>query len=95
MPATLEPNLGIHVKIAPSQYELFASQFAFEATADQANAIHPVIEDMRRNHPMDRLIDADVGFGNTEVAMRAAFITVTAGYQVAVLVPTTLLDRSA
>ncbi|MGB2082656.1 MAG: TRCF domain-containing protein, partial [Psychrobacter sp.] len=66
-------------------------QFAFEETADQANAIHAVMEDMRQNQPMDRLICGDVGFGKTEVAMRAAFIAVSAGYQVAVLVPTTLL----
>ncbi|WP_348549651.1 transcription-repair coupling factor [Psychrobacter sp. KFRI-CH2-11] len=91
MQARREAKVGIHFKIDPSQYELFASQFAFEETADQANAIHAVIEDMRQNQPMDRLICGDVGFGKTEVAMRAAFIAVSAGYQVAVLVPTTLL----
>ena len=84
-------KVGIHFKIDSSQYELFASQFAFEETPDQANAIHAVMEDMRQNQPMDRLICGDVGFGKTEVAMRAAFIAVSAGYQVAVLVPTTLL----
>ncbi|MGP5104026.1 transcription-repair coupling factor [Psychrobacter celer] len=91
MQARREAKVGIHFKIDPSQYELFASQFAFEETADQANAIHAVMEDMRQNQPMDRLICGDVGFGKTEVAMRAAFIAVSAGYQVAVLVPTTLL----
>lgn len=91
MQARREAKVGIHFKIYPSQYELFASQFAFEETPDQANAIHAVMEDMRQNQPMDRLICGDVGFGKTEVAMRAAFIAVSAGYQVAVLVPTTLL----
>ena len=89
--ARREAKVGIHFKIDTSQYELFASQFAFEETPDQANAIHAVMEDMRQNQPMDRLICGDVGFGKTEVAMRAAFIAVSAGYQVAVLVPTTLL----
>ncbi|MGP5210192.1 transcription-repair coupling factor [Psychrobacter alimentarius] len=91
MQARREAKVGIHFKIDSSQYELFASQFAFEETRDQANAIHAVMEDMRQNQPMDRLICGDVGFGKTEVAMRAAFIAVSAGYQVAVLVPTTLL----
>ena len=91
MQARREAKVGIHFKIDSSQYELFASQFAFEETPDQANAIHAVMEDMRQNQPMDRLICGDVGFGKTEVAMRAAFIAVSAGYQVAVLVPTTLL----
>ncbi|MGO2018590.1 transcription-repair coupling factor [Psychrobacter sp.] len=91
MQARREAKVGIHFKIDASQYDLFASQFAFEETPDQANAIHAVIEDMRQNQPMDRLICGDVGFGKTEVAMRAAFIAVSAGYQVAVLVPTTLL----
>ena len=89
--ARREAKVGIHFKIDISQYELFASQFAFEETPDQANAIHAVMHDMKQNQPMDRLICGDVGFGKTEVAMRAAFIAVSAGYQVAVLVPTTLL----
>ena len=84
-------KVGIHFKIDISQYELFASQFEFEETPDQANAIHAVMDDMKQNQPMDRLICGDVGFGKTEVAMRAAFIAVNAGYQVAILVPTTLL----
>lgn len=91
MQARREAKVGIHFKIDSSQYELFASQFAFEETPDQTHAIHAVMEDMRQNQPMDRLICGDVGFGKTEVAMRAAFIAVSAGYQVAVLVPTTLL----
>ncbi|WP_350560426.1 transcription-repair coupling factor [Psychrobacter sp. CAL346-MNA-CIBAN-0220] len=91
MQARREAKVGIHFKIDISQYELFASQFEFEETPDQANAIHAVIDDMKQNQPMDRLICGDVGFGKTEVAMRAAFIAVSAGYQVAILVPTTLL----
>ncbi|WP_201558843.1 transcription-repair coupling factor [Psychrobacter sp. 72-O-c] len=91
MQARREAKVGIHFKIDHSQYELFASQFEFEETPDQANAIHAVMDDMKQNQPMDRLICGDVGFGKTEVAMRAAFIAVSAGYQVAILVPTTLL----
>ena len=91
MQARREARVGIHFQIDMSQYELFASQFAFEETPDQANTIHAVIQDMKQNQPMDRLICGDVGFGKTEVAMRAAFIAVSAGYQVAILVPTTLL----
>lgn len=82
---------GISFDIDMAQYELFASGFAFEETPDQAEAIQAVIHDMKQSKPMDRLICGDVGFGKTEVAMRAAFIAVQAGYQVAVLVPTTLL----
>lgn len=91
MQARREAKVGIHFKIDISQYELFASQFEFEETPDQANAIYAVMDDMKQNQPMDRLICGDVGFGKTEVAMRAAFIAVSAGYQVAILVPTTLL----
>ncbi len=91
MQARREAKVGIHFKIDLSQYELFASQFEFEETPDQANAIYAVMDDMKQNQPMDRLICGDVGFGKTEVAMRAAFIAVSAGYQVAILVPTTLL----
>lgn len=82
---------GISFGVDMAQYELFASQFAFEETIDQAAAIDAIIHDMKQSKPMDRLICGDVGFGKTEVAMRAAFIAVQAGYQVAVLVPTTLL----
>ncbi len=89
--ARRDAKTGIHFAIDPIQYDLFASQFAFEETPDQANAIEAVIHDMKQNKPMDRLVCGDVGFGKTEVAMRAAFIAVQAGYQVAVLVPTTLL----
>ncbi|WP_438012451.1 transcription-repair coupling factor [Psychrobacter raelei] len=91
MQARRQAKEGIHFKVETAQYELFASQFAFEETPDQANAIDAVMHDMKQNKPMDRLICGDVGFGKTEVAMRAAFIAVNSGYQVAVLVPTTLL----
>ncbi|MDO4449390.1 MAG: transcription-repair coupling factor [Moraxella sp.] len=84
-------KLGISFPINMAEYELFASGFAFEETFDQALAIESVLADMKQTKPMDRLICGDVGFGKTEVAMRAAFVAVSAGYQVAVLVPTTLL----
>lgn len=71
--------------------EEFASHFAFDETRDQAAAIDDVFGDMSRSKPMDRLICGDVGYGKTEVAMRAAFKTVNAGKQVLLLVPTTIL----
>jgi len=74
-----------------ADYITFAADFAFEETIDQAAAIEAVRADMLSAKPMDRLICGDVGFGKTEVAMRAAFIAVHSGKQVAVLVPTTLL----
>ncbi|MDM7457305.1 MAG: transcription-repair coupling factor [Tepidimonas sp.] len=72
-------------------YEAFANDFGFEETPDQRAAIHAVIQDMISPRPMDRLVCGDVGFGKTEVALRAAFIAVTGGKQVAFLAPTTLL----
>lgn len=72
-------------------YEAFAAGFGFEETADQAAAIEAVLRDLQSDKPMDRLICGDVGFGKTEVALRAAFIVAMAGKQVAVLAPTTLL----
>ena len=72
-------------------YEAFAESFPFEETPDQANAINATLEDLKSGKPMDRLICGDVGFGKTEVALRAAFVAVADGKQVAVLVPTTLL----
>ncbi len=74
-------------------YRQFEAEFPFEETEDQARAIEEVLEDMQRPRPMDRLICGDVGFGKTEVAMRAAFLAVMDGRQVAVLVPTTLLAQ--
>ena len=75
------------------EYRQFAAQFKFEETPDQAAAIAAVIEDMTSSCPMDRLVCGDVGFGKTEVAMRAAFMAAHNGRQVAVLVPTTLLAQ--
>ena len=72
-------------------YEQFAADFGFEETADQRAAIHAVVQDMISPQPMDRLVCGDVGFGKTEVALRAAFVAVTGGKQVAFLAPTTLL----
>jgi len=72
-------------------YEAFADSFGFEETGDQSAAITAVIGDMTAGRPMDRLICGDVGFGKTEVALRAAFVAVMGGKQVAILAPTTLL----
>ena len=72
-------------------YDAFADGFGFEETVDQAAAINAVIDDMKSGKPMDRLVCGDVGFGKTEVALRAAFCAVAGGKQVAVLCPTTLL----
>jgi len=74
-------------------YAAFAAAFPFEETPDQQTAIDAVITDMTSPRPMDRLVCGDVGFGKTEVAMRAAFLAVQGGKQVAVLVPTTLLAQ--
>jgi transcription-repair coupling factor (superfamily II helicase) len=79
------------LRMGDLEYQTFANAFPFEETADQAEAIAQVIEDLGKPQPMDRVVCGDVGFGKTEVAMRAAFIAVQAGRQVAVLVPTTLL----
>nr|WP_152882844.1 transcription-repair coupling factor [Duganella sp. FT27W] len=72
-------------------YERFAESFGFDETPDQQEAINNVIRDMTSGKPMDRLVCGDVGFGKTEVALRAAFIAVMGGKQVAILAPTTLL----
>lgn len=82
---------GHAFRYSPKDYETFANDFGFEETADQRAAIHAVIQDMISPRPMDRLICGDVGFGKTEVALRAAFIAITGGRQVAFLAPTTLL----
>jgi transcription-repair coupling factor (superfamily II helicase) len=74
-------------------YAAFAAGFPFEPTEDQAGAIDAVVSDLSSGKPMDRLVCGDVGFGKTEVALRAAFIAVSQGRQVAVLVPTTLLAQ--
>ena len=82
---------GHAFRYSPNDYETFANDFGFDETADQSAAIHAVIQDMISPRPMDRLICGDVGFGKTEVALRAAFIAITGGKQVALLAPTTLL----
>jgi transcription-repair coupling factor (superfamily II helicase) len=74
-------------------YRAFEAGFPFEETVDQRDAIEAVLADMRAGRPMDRVVCGDVGFGKTEVALRAAFAAVGAGRQVAVLVPTTLLAQ--
>lgn len=79
---------------APGEaYDNFAAAFPFEETPDQQSAIDAVLADMTAARPMDRLVCGDVGFGKTEVAMRAAFCAVHSGKQVAILVPTTLLAQ--
>ena len=81
--------------LAPADglYDEFAARFPYEETEDQLAAIEAVISDLGAGTPMDRLICGDVGFGKTEVALRAAFVAVMSGKQVAVVVPTTLLSR--
>ncbi|MFL5188202.1 MAG: transcription-repair coupling factor, partial [Microvirga sp.] len=74
-------------------YDEFASRFPYDETEDQLNAIEAVLDDMASGRPMDRLVCGDVGFGKTEVALRAAFVAAMGGKQVAVVVPTTLLSR--
>ena len=74
-------------------YMAFANEFPFEETPDQNSAIEAVLQDMQKEQPMDRLVCGDVGFGKTEVAMRAAFMAVTNGRQVVLLAPTTLLSQ--
>lgn len=82
---------GHEFKLSPNDYEAFVEKFGFEETADQAAAIQAVIADMTSPRPMDRLVCGDVGFGKTEVALRAAFVSVMDGKQVVLLAPTTLL----
>jgi transcription-repair coupling factor (superfamily II helicase) len=82
---------GFAFPLKASDYDAFVETFKFEETPDQRAAIDAVIADMTGGRPMDRLVCGDVGFGKTEVALRAAFIAVMAGKQVAILVPTTLL----
>ncbi len=81
----LEPTIGT--------FEEFCSRFPFAETEDQNRAIQETLDDLASGKPMDRLICGDVGFGKTEVALRAAFVTAMAGKQVAIVVPTTLLAR--
>ena len=89
--ARREAQQGEPHRVPEDEYARFAAQFPFEETPDQEVAIHAVLQDLKRSRPMDRVVCGDVGFGKTEVAMRAAFAGVQSGRQVAVLVPTTLL----
>jgi transcription-repair coupling factor (superfamily II helicase) len=86
-------RLGHEFTIEDNDYEAFAGAFPFEETPDQQTAIAAILQDMHSPQPMDRVVCGDVGFGKTEVAMRAAFIAAQSGKQVAVLVPTTLLAQ--
>jgi len=91
--ARREALQGFSHTLILDEYQKFASDFPFEETPDQENAILAVMEDMQSSRPMDRIVCGDVGFGKTEVSMRAAFIAACSGKQVAVLVPTTLLAQ--
>ena len=91
--ARREALKGFTYELASSDYRTFCAEFPFEETPDQLDAIDAVCIDMTGPKPMDRLICGDVGFGKTEVAMRAAFLAVTNAKQVVVLVPTTLLAQ--
>ncbi|KAA1174835.1 transcription-repair coupling factor [Marinobacter salinexigens] len=91
--ARREARKGFSFENPKEAYRAFAAGFPFEETPDQQVAIQAVIEDMTSERPMDRLVCGDVGFGKTEVAMRAAFMATFSGKQVAVLVPTTLLAQ--
>jgi transcription-repair coupling factor (superfamily II helicase) len=84
---------GTRMQAGDAEYRAFQAGFRFEETADQASAIEQVLVDLKSGKPMDRVICGDVGFGKTEVALRAAFVAVQSGKQVAVLVPTTLLAQ--
>jgi transcription-repair coupling factor (superfamily II helicase) len=81
------------IAIQPQQYDEFCARFPYEETEDQQNAINASLHDLESGKPMDRLICGDVGFGKTEVALRATFAVALEGKQVAVVVPTTLLAR--
>jgi transcription-repair coupling factor (superfamily II helicase) len=91
--AARELKAGAVLPPPEGAYEEFCARFPYEETEDQLAAIDAVIEDLQKGRPMDRLVCGDVGFGKTEVALRAAFIAAMNGKQVAVVVPTTLLSR--
>ena len=91
--ARREARTGNVIAFDSGQYAAFAQGFPFEETTDQALAIEATLADLRSERPMDRLVCGDVGFGKTEVAMRAAFAAAMEGWQVAILVPTTLLAQ--
>ncbi len=81
------------LQAAPHDWETFSARFPYQETDDQQTAIDEVLDDLGAGRPMDRLVVGDVGFGKTEVAMRAAFVAAQAGVQVAIIAPTTLLAR--
>ena len=81
------------LEVSPDKLNAFCARFPYVETDDQLNAIEDVVSDMSSGKPMDRLICGDVGFGKTEVALRAAFIAASAGTQAAIIAPTTLLAR--
>ena len=89
--ARRQARAGLALKVDRAMYEPFAAGFPFEDTPDQLAAIEATLRDLQSSQPMDRVVCGDVGFGKTEVAVRAAFAAASAGKQVAVLVPTTLL----
>ncbi|WCE04086.1 transcription-repair coupling factor [Pseudoxanthomonas sp. JBR18] len=89
--ARRQARAGLALDVDRAMYEPFAATFPFEETPDQHAAIDAVLRDLASSQPMDRVVCGDVGFGKTEVAVRAAFAAASAGKQVAVLVPTTLL----
>ena len=91
--ARREIHTGYRFKLEKLDYDKFSSTFEFEETPDQQLAIDAVIQDMTDSKPMDRVVCGDVGFGKTEVAMRAAFVAAMNGKQVAVVAPTTLLAQ--
>jgi len=91
--ARRQAQRGLKLPVSEADYRGFAEAFPFEETEDQAEAIRQVLTDMASERPMDRIVCGDVGFGKTEVAMRAAFVAAQAGKQVAVLAPTTLLAQ--
>jgi transcription-repair coupling factor (superfamily II helicase) len=91
--AQREARPGTALTIDRIMYDQFAAAFPFEETPDQLQAIEAVIADLARPRPMDRVVCGDVGFGKTEVALRAAFVTAISGKQVGILAPTTLLAQ--
>ncbi len=91
--ARREALKGHSFSLSRDEYQQFSSDFPFEETPDQEASIQAVIDDMQSSRPMDRIVCGDVGFGKTEVSMRAAFIAANSGKQVVVLVPTTLLAQ--
>ena len=90
---SVKQKKGFPFRVDDIDYDKFAAGFPFEETPDQQDAINGVIADMQSGSSMDRLVCGDVGFGKTEVAMRAAFIAVQNHKQVVMLVPTTLLAQ--